>query len=116
VPAITALWVGLVGSPLQRVVAHIFASPDFCPGSCQCLYNAMRNFLRDSLALASGQKGMSSSGSAFLLHRLHAAAVRTVKYVEVRQLLKAFNVPNELHRSTAMRACRGFGLHSVGHG
>src|SRR6476660_4145842 len=38
VPAITALWVGLVCSPLQRVVAHIFVFPDFCPGSCQLLY------------------------------------------------------------------------------
>jgi hypothetical protein len=33
VPAITAFWAGLVGRPLQRVVAHIFVTPDFCPGS-----------------------------------------------------------------------------------
>jgi hypothetical protein len=66
VPAITALWVGLVGRPLQRIVAHIFASPDFCPGLANGLYQRNADFLRDGLALANGQKGMSS-GSAFLL-------------------------------------------------
>ena len=71
--------------------------------------------VRDGLALTNGQKGMSS-GNAFLLHSLHAAAVRTVKYVEVRQPLKVLDVPNKLHRGTTMRACRSNGLVSVGHG
>ena len=66
VPAITALWVGLVGRPLQRIVAHIFASPDFCPGSCECLIQRNADFLRDGQALATGQKGMSS-GRSFLI-------------------------------------------------
>ena len=41
------------------------------------------------------------------------AAARTVKCIEVRQLLKVLNAPNELHGGTAMRACRGIGLVSV---
>jgi len=57
-----------------------------------------------------------SSGRPLLLHSLHAAAVRTVKYVEVRQPLKVLDVPNKLHRGTTMRACRSNGLVCVGHG
>jgi hypothetical protein len=38
------------------------------------------------------------------------AAARTVKCIEVRQVL---NAPNKLHGGTAMRACRGIGLVSV---
>jgi hypothetical protein len=44
------------------------------------------------------------------------AAVRTVKYVEVRQLLQVLNVPHKLHRHTTTRACRSNGFVSVGHG
>ena len=57
-----------------------------------------------------------SSGRPLLPHRLHVSAARTVKYVEVRQLLKVLNVPDELHRRTAVRACRRSGLVSVAHG
>jgi hypothetical protein len=32
------------------------------------------------------------------------AAARTVKCIEVRQLLKVLNAPNKLHGGTAMRA------------
>jgi hypothetical protein len=40
------------------------------------------------------------------------AAARTVKCIEVRQLLKVLNAPNKLHGGTAMRA-GGIGLVSV---
>ena len=89
--------------------------PRVLVGEGRVAFREVRGSLRHGLALTNGQKGMSS-GSAFLLHSLHAAAVRTVKYVEVRQLLKVLDVPNKLHRGTTMRACRSNGLVSVGHG
>jgi hypothetical protein len=58
---------------------------------------------------------VTKSGRAFLLHSLHVPAARTVKYVEVRQLLEVFNVPHKLHRGAALRACGGNRLVSVGH-
>jgi hypothetical protein len=42
-----------------------------------------------------------SSGRPLLLYRFHMAAARTVKCIEVRQLLKVLNAPNKLLASSA---------------